>query len=228
MLRYLLNKKACFLWAKLNTQDLKRILRQESHLLVLKTNFWGFLFSQESHPLRINIAFSEHISPLRISCVGISYCTAVTYPAGLLLLGCTWEKREELLQLAEMLCPNYYSSLRSNGPPQCWPLESRHLQSVHSWRSRMRNGPYSGISKISNAATPGVSFINFFLFFSLASLHGFWREGERIKVSFNGEVKTGRQCMYSLLLGQSVWHPLRGLDYVVKGTEALWFLFSAI
>lgn len=177
MLRYLLNKKACFLWAKLNTQDLKRILRRKSHLLIPKTNYWGFLFSQESHPLRINTAFSEHISSLRVSLVGISYCSAVTCPAGLLLLGCTWEKREKLLQLVEMLCPNYYSSLRSNGPPQCWPLESMHLQSVRSWRSTMRNGPYSGISKISNAASPGVSFINLFLVFARASLHSFRREG---------------------------------------------------
>lgn len=170
-------KKACFLWAKPNTQDLNRILRWKSHLLIPRTNYWGFLFSQESHPLRINIAFSEHISLLRISLVRISYCSAVTYPAGLLLLGCTGEKREKLLQLAEMLCPDYYSTLRSNGPPQCWLLEGMHLQSVRFWRSRRRNGPCSGISKISNAVPSGVSFINLFLVFALASLYGFWREG---------------------------------------------------
>lgn len=91
--------------------------RRTSYLLVLRTNYGAFLFSQESHPLRINIAFSEHISWLRMSAVGISYCGAVVCPAGLLLPDCTGEKRAKLLQLAEMLCPNYYSSWRSHGPP---------------------------------------------------------------------------------------------------------------
>lgn len=91
--------------------------RRTSYLLILRTNYEAFLFSQESHPLRINIAFSEHISWLRTSAVGISYCGAVVCPAGLLLPDCTGEKREKSLRLAEMLCPNYYSSGRSHGPP---------------------------------------------------------------------------------------------------------------
>lgn len=119
-----LTKTPCFLWAKLNTQDLKRIFRQKSHLLILKTNYWASVFSQESHPFRINIAFSGHISTLGSLLIGISYCRAVTFPTGLLLRGSTGWKREKLLQLAEICCPHYCSSLRSNGPPQCWPLES--------------------------------------------------------------------------------------------------------
>lgn len=91
--------------------------RRTSYLLILRTNYGAFLFSQESHPHRINIAFSEHISWLRTSAVGISYCGAVVCPAGLLLPDCTGEKREKSLWLAEMLCPNYYSSRRSHGPP---------------------------------------------------------------------------------------------------------------
>lgn len=91
--------------------------RRMSYLLILRTNYGAFLFSQESHPHRINIAFSEHISWLRTSAVGISYCGAVICPAGLLLPDCTGEKREKLLWLAEMLCLNYYSSWRSHGPP---------------------------------------------------------------------------------------------------------------
>lgn len=88
---------------------MKGLLRQKSHLLIPRTNYCGLLFSQESHPLRMHIAFPEHISLLRVSLVGISYCSAVTYPAGLLLLGCTGEKRGKLLQLTKMLCPNYDS-----------------------------------------------------------------------------------------------------------------------
>lgn len=75
-------------------------------------------------------------------------------------------------------------TLRSNGPTQCWPWESMHLPSVHSWRSRTSDDLYSGIKKISNSTTPGVNLINLFLvvffvlfvwfgFFSLASIYVF-------------------------------------------------------
>lgn len=61
-------------------------------------------------------------------------------------------------------------TLRSNGPLQCWPWESMHLPSVHFWRSRTSNDLYSGIKKISNSATPGVSLIYLFIFFFFFSL----------------------------------------------------------
>lgn len=117
-----LAKEFGFFWAKLNTQDLKGLLRQKSHLLIPRTNYWGLLFSHESHPLRIHIAFAEHISLPRVALVGISYCGAVAYPAGLLLLACTGERKggnycssQRCFALIKIL------TLRSDGPPQCWP-----------------------------------------------------------------------------------------------------------
>lgn len=103
-----------------------------------------------------------------MSVVGISFCSAVICPAGLLLPDCTVEKREKSQQLAEMLCPNYFSLWWSSGSPPC--MKSTHLRRVHSWRSRWKKDPYSGACIISNIAALGVNAVNLFLVLPLQIL----------------------------------------------------------
>lgn len=101
---------------------------------------------------------------LRVSLVGISYCSAVTYPAGLLLLGCTGEKRGKLLQLTKMVCPNYDSYIEEQ-----WST-SVLTMGKHAF---VKCALLEIQDKQSNSATPGMSMMNFFFFFSLMQIYIF-------------------------------------------------------
>lgn len=72
-------------------------------------------------------------------------------------------------------------TLRSNGPPQCWPWESMHLPSVHSWRSRTSN-----LIQLLQVWVWWICFSLFFFFFSSCKYICFLREAVVIPYSRKG------------------------------------------
>lgn len=136
MIRCLFNKRARFLWGKLNTQDLKGFLRQESYQGLITE---AFCFLSTLILLEYILHFQSTFLCSEFLLLGLAIVALSPTLQGCSCLAARGRKGGNYCSSQRWFALIMILTLRSNGPPQCWPWESMHLSSVHSWRSRTSN-----------------------------------------------------------------------------------------